>query len=184
MDVTNLINNRRLNRALYTFLLANQRNKGFFHDFAGDLLYEDYMVTVISTYIINYSAFRRDWKILTGSFHCSFNLALPNETIAINNNNNNKNKDHNDNSNNNDKQESTSYPRSGNKCPSRWVVTSPQLLSDMFWNFYCHHRVPNENDAQSILYGKPYTRIASYLVGMVLGYVLQSGKSWKISKVI
>lgn len=101
VDVTNLINNRRLKRALYTFLLANQRNKGFFHDFAGDLLYEDYMVTVISIHIINYSTFRRDWKILTGSFHCSFNLTLPNETIAINNNNNNKNKDHNNNSNNN-----------------------------------------------------------------------------------
>ena len=53
----------------------------------------------------------------------------------------------------------------------------------MFCNFYCHHREPNEHDAQSILYEKPYTRIASYLVGMVLGYVLHSVKSWNTSKV-
>ena len=40
-------------------------------------------------------------------------------------------------------------------------------------------------DSQSLTYEKPYCRIAPYLVGMVLGYLLHHAKDWRLtSKVI
>lgn len=37
-------------------------------------------------------------------------------------------------------------------------------------------------DSQSLIYEKPYCRIATYLVGMVLGYLLLHGKDWRPQK--
>jgi len=40
-------------------------------------------------------------------------------------------------------------------------------------------------DSQSLTYEKPYCRIAPYLVGMLLGYLLHNAKDWRLtSKVI
>ena len=40
-------------------------------------------------------------------------------------------------------------------------------------------------DSQSLTYEKPYCRIAPYLVGIVLGYLLVHAKDWRLtSKVI
>ncbi|KAK2569479.1 Nose resistant to fluoxetine protein 6 [Acropora cervicornis] len=57
----------------------------------------------------------------------------------------------------------------------QFYIISPLIL-------FAAYRETSENEEESILYEKPYTRVASYLVGMVLGYVLQSEKSWKTSK--
>ena len=35
-------------------------------------------------------------------------------------------------------------------------------------------------DSQSLTYVKPYCRIAPYLVGMVLGYLLLHSKDWRL----
>ena len=38
-------------------------------------------------------------------------------------------------------------------------------------------------DPQSLVYEKPYCRIAPYLVGMMLGYLLLQTKDWNTSRV-
>jgi len=43
--------------------------------------------------------------------------------------------------------------------------------------FYC--RLPGV-DTGSLIYEKPYCRIAPYLVGMVLGYLLIHSKDWRL----
>ena len=45
---------------------------------------------------------------------------------------------------------------------------------------FCCRAADINVDASSLVYVKPYCRIAPYLVGMVLGYLLIHSKDWKL----
>ena len=47
----------------------------------------------------------------------------------------------------------------------------------LIWYFYCRAAGV---DFMSLVYEKPYCRIAPYLVGMVLGYLLIHSKDWRL----